>query len=311
MYSVIIPAKNEAKNIKRCIRSVFNCIQDFSLVEIVVVDNGSEDETVDIARREGAKVFSRPDATVASLRNYGVSKANYDLIAFIDADCEATNGWLENARKILQDQSIGVVGDYYLLPGNPSWVEEAFHNSTPRKRREVPYLSGGNIIMRKEVFTDVGGFDEAAITGEDYILCQKVRSAGYKIVADPSVGVIHHGNPKTLLGVFRREVWCGLGMVDLLRYGKFTLPLAWSIANLVLTLAIIINVALKWYALAVCLFMIFLLMPCGASLHRCYRHSTYNDFFKLCAYFMSYGLGRTVSLIRIFQIRLRAKHFIS
>ena len=89
MFSVVIPAKNEAKNIKRCIRSVFNSVQKKAVVEIIVVDNGSTDGTADIAKSEGAIVFIDKRANVSGLRNLGASKASFNFLCFIDADCQA------------------------------------------------------------------------------------------------------------------------------------------------------------------------------------------------------------------------------
>lgn len=299
MYSVIIPAKNEAQNIGRCIRSVFNCVEDRDLVEVIVVDNGSSDDTAEIAKEEGAKVFIKKNVTISALRNFGVQKASYGILGFIDADCEALPRWLENARNILSDNSIGIVGDYYRLPEEPKWIEKAFFSSITRRRREVSYLSGGNMVIRKDNFLNVGGFDERVTTGEDYVLCLKFKSAGFKIIADPSVSVIHHGNPKTLTQLFKKEIWHGLGMFDLYKYGKITLPLIWSLLNIILFLCILMSLILNLVYSIIIIVSIFLLLPGGAVLIRSWRNKSYNQFLLLYIFFVVYGLARTVSILKL------------
>lgn len=306
MYSVIIPAKNESRNIARCIRSVFNSAKDRSSVEVIVIDNGSSDRTVEIAKKEGTRVFVRKDVNISALRNFGVGKASYNIIGFIDADCEALPGWLENARKSLSDNSIGIVGDYYRLPEQPKWIEEAFFSCILRKRREVSYLSGGNMVMRKTTFGLVKGFDEKTITGEDYVLCLKLKSAGLKIIADPNVAVIHHGNPKTLSSLFRREMWCGLGMFDLCRYGKVTLPLIWGFVNILLVLTMIFGVAFSNFNLVLFPFVLFLLLPAGAVLMRWWRNRAFGWQLKLYPVFLVYGLARTASIFLVFIKSLKS-----
>ena len=152
MYSVIIPAKNEAENITRCIRSVFNCVKDRRTVEIIVVDNGSSDNTKEIAEGEGARVFVKEDVNISELRNFGARNASYHILGFIDADCEALPGWLENAKNVLSDLTIGVVGDYCRVPKQSSWLENFYISSNVRTRREVSYLGSANMVIRKEKF---------------------------------------------------------------------------------------------------------------------------------------------------------------
>jgi glycosyltransferase involved in cell wall biosynthesis len=299
MYSIIIPAKNASKDVARTIRSARQSVDRCNLVEVIVVDNGSSDDTREIAKMEGAKVFLNQTTTISGLRNLGVKNASHDIIGFIDADCEALPEWLENARSVLlSDSTIGIVGDYYRLPENANWIETAYFSDVLRARRDVPYLSGGNMVMRKEVFLKIGGFDEKTITGEDYVLCQKVKSAGFRVVSDPSVAVVHHGNSKTLGQLFKREKWYGLGMFDLLRYGKLTLPLVWALLNLIFLGASLLSIVLGRFYLAAVLIILVLLMPAGAAFHRCIRNRGFRYLLPLYPIFVIYGLARSASIVQ-------------
>jgi glycosyltransferase involved in cell wall biosynthesis len=302
-YSVIIPAKNESGNIKRCIQSIYKSIVDKSKVEIYVVDNGSTDNTREIAIQEGAKVILKENANISELRNIGARYAANEIIGFIDADCEACFNWLENAKQILLDDKIGIVGDHYELPPYPGWIEKVLFSNIPRTRREVPYLSGGNMVTRRDTFLKIG-FDESTITGEDYVLCLKMKASGYKILADPDVSVIHHGNAKTLANYFKREVWCGLGMLDLVRYNKITLPFAWSLINILLIFAILLSFLFTKPYLILFLLTIFIILPGCAVTLKAKRSGKFNNLIESYLVYFVYGLARTVSIFKRMKIEI-------
>ena len=79
----------------------------------------------------------------------------------------------------------------------------------PGARREVEWLGAGNVAIRRDVFEEVGGFDERLEACEDVQLCQKVRQAGYRIVAEPGMDNVHHGDPRALTDLFLGELWRG------------------------------------------------------------------------------------------------------
>jgi glycosyltransferase involved in cell wall biosynthesis len=305
MYSVIIPARNESANIARCIRSVVDSAGDHHELEILVVDNGSIDNTREIAEQEGAEVIVDTTANISGLRNIGVRRSAHEIVAFIDADCEACPGWLENAERILQDNSVGIVGDYYRLPPSPGWIETVLFSNIPRYRREVSYLSGGNMVMRRETFLQVNGFDESTITGEDYVLCLRMKNAGYRIMADPDVSVIHHGNARTLSGYFKREVWCGLGMLDLVRYDKITLPFIWSILNSLLLIFILFNLTIGALHQALPFILVLALLPGGAVVLKSMKSGAFDNLFRSYVVYSVYGFARTFSLFKRLKLEMK------
>jgi GT2 family glycosyltransferase len=231
--SVIIPALNEERYIEQCLRSIRGLDYPSSRLEVIVIDNGSIDRTVSIAKDYADKLYILRHARVGALRNYGASEASADILAFLDADCVVRPSWLQWAVRSL---SVGpcVTGAEYEVSENATWVERAWFSQTRRGRHVTTHINGGNLFVHKQLFNKVGGFDVSLVSGEDYEFCQRVRRYG-KIIADSRIRVVHMGNPKTLRQFFRREVWHGLGMLGSAKLNWKDRPLGGTLAFLVLT----------------------------------------------------------------------------
>jgi len=207
--SIIIPAKNVEEIIEKCLTSI-NLLEypkDFS--EVIVVDNGSIDATKSIAQKMGAKVLEKKRGTIASLRNLGASRARGDILAFLDADMVVCSSWLKNAIYHLKDKKIGAVGSMPKVPENATWVEKTWSLIKKRKSlQKVKWISSGNFIMRREVFEEIGGFNENLLTCEDADIGYRLNKK-YNLVNDNAIGVIHLREPKSLIDFFKKEIWHG------------------------------------------------------------------------------------------------------
>ncbi len=101
--------------------------------ECIVVDNGSTDDTVKIAKQKGAKVLTMPDGTISALRNFGAKTAQGDYLAFIDADCAIDTNWLRCALPHFEDPTVGCAGSHPGIPKESTWVQEAWHLQNKRR----------------------------------------------------------------------------------------------------------------------------------------------------------------------------------
>jgi glycosyltransferase involved in cell wall biosynthesis len=207
-FSVVIPAKNEELHIADCLRSIFLINFDEKRYEVLVIDNGSTDRTVEVAQSMGATVFEKPGLTISGLRNFGASKANGKVLAFLDADCTVENDWLSNASKYLELSHIAAFGSAPILPPKTTWVQAAWFHIRVKKNEveDVDWLESMNMFIPKQVFIAVGGFDETLITCEDHELSQRVSQKG-RIVSDQRIRAVHHGEADTLGRFFRKERW--------------------------------------------------------------------------------------------------------
>lgn len=214
-FSVIIPAFNEAEYLERCIRGIRGVREaDRLLGEIVVVDNGSTDGTAGIAERLGAKVVPAPEGTIGGVRNVGAGVAVGHVLAFLDADCIPMEGWLQAAAEGFADPTVCALGAYPEVPeAGATWVQRMWSRLC-RSRGEQPrparWLPSANMLVRREAFVRVGGFDEKLVTCEDSDLSYRLSALG-KVLDVPGCRVLHLREPATLGQFFRKEVWHARG----------------------------------------------------------------------------------------------------
>lgn len=210
--SYVIPAYNEAEHIADVIASIAQHTPHGIRYEIIVIDNGSEDETAEIARSAGATTCVIDDVNVAGLRNVGVSYSKGGILVFLDADVMLTPEWekaFPDVYKTLMKNPLLLTGSRCGLSKSPAMLERVWFE--PLLDLHGKYINTGHLIVTRYLFDLVGGFDEFLVTGEDYAFCVSAAKKGAKVEARPSLKVTHEGYPKTIWSFIRREVWHGLG----------------------------------------------------------------------------------------------------
>jgi GT2 family glycosyltransferase len=224
--SFVVPVRNDAARLATCLRSIVRNSHAPGQIELIVVDNGSTDNSAAVARQFGARVVSVEHGRVSDLRNRGASHAASDVLAFVDADNEIVAGWVYAALACLQLPGVAVAGALYHAPPDGTWVQRSYGHlrGGPRGQHDVDWLGSGNMAVWRQSFEAVGGFDTALETCEDVDFCHRVRASGKRIVSDARLRSVHHGDPSTLREVFSSERWRGR---DNLRV-SFRRPLAWA-----------------------------------------------------------------------------------
>ncbi len=209
--SVVIPARNESSHIGRCIEGIrAQESGEAEISDIVVVDNGSTDGTAEIAESLGVRVIGQATGTVGSLRNRGARETEGDVIAFLDGDCVPGTGWLSAAVSTLRDGGAQAAGSFHQIPEDCGWIGHAYGMiQEGRKEGNANYIPSGNMIISREAFEAVGGFDESLRTNEDVDLCRRLVRNGYGICVNPDIRCMHLGSPQGIGEMIRREVWHG------------------------------------------------------------------------------------------------------
>lgn len=198
LISVIIPAYNAEKTIAETIESVLN--QSFSDFELIVINDGSTDSTVDIVgniKDNRIQVFSYSNAGVSASRNRGMSHASGELIAFLDADDLWTPDKLQKQLKALQNKEKAGVAyswtDYIDESGN--FLHSGDHITVNGDVYEQLLFNnfvanGSNPLIRRSALLDVGEFDPSLTHGEDWDLWLSL-AARYHFVAVPHVHILY------------------------------------------------------------------------------------------------------------------------
>ena len=219
LISIIIPTKDKADVLERCLESIYNKTkgQDY---EIIVVDNNSEEqETFDLftkyEKKGNFRVLKQPiPFNYSRLNNEAVKEAKGDLLLFLNNDVEViTADWLTLMAGEAEREEIGAVGVKLLYPDNTvqhagvvlGILGIAGHMGLGKDRDDNGYMShlavrrnysavtAACMMVRKEVFEQVGGFEEKiAVAFNDIDFCMKVRKEGYRNIFLADVLLYHY-----------------------------------------------------------------------------------------------------------------------
>lgn len=300
--SFIIPALNEACNISRTLESIRQQAVAYSH-QVIVVDNGSIDATVPLAREAGATVLLQPAGTIAAVRNAGAGHAQGRVLIFLDADVSLTDAWRQNLPACLSalDGAAPVVtGSHCSPPDHCGWIERHWFGETAVEQN-VSHLGTGHMLLRRDIFLRLGGFNEDMETGEDYEFCQRARAAGAQILNNPQLRVIHHDFPRSLRQFIRREAWHGRG--DLRSPSGFLQSKVALGATVFLIAHVLLFVGVLARPIAALAGLLLLLLLLAASTWKKYRHAPWRSRLINGGLFYAYYLGRSASFLFVAQKR--------
>jgi GT2 family glycosyltransferase len=211
--SIIIPVHNKAEFTFQALRALMREI-DFGDTEIIIVNNASTDETKQVLAYLGdliRVINNQANLGFVDACNQGAAAARGRYLVFLNNDTIILPDWLEHLLTTIEgDDTVGAVGSMLLYPdwriqeaGAIVWRDgAAFHygwGKSPEDRRfnfarEVDYCSGASLLVRKDLFDRLGGFDRRYSPAyyEDTDLCFGVRALGYKVVYQPASRLIHY-----------------------------------------------------------------------------------------------------------------------
>jgi glycosyltransferase involved in cell wall biosynthesis len=194
---VIVPARNAAGKVGRLIAAMEGQTASRELFELVIVDDCSSDETAAAVRASGVTTLielpARGGAYVA--RNRGIEGARGEILAFTDADCQPAPDWIECGLRSLQSSGADLIAGRFDVPlgERPSIAElvdfASFYDQEDFVSRGV--AATGNLWIRRNVISDIGGFDESLMSGGDMDLTGRAVGAGYRLEYDGAVVVTH------------------------------------------------------------------------------------------------------------------------
>lgn len=214
--SVIMPVRDKKSYLVECLESVLPAVQAYPSAELIAVDNGSTDGTLEyLTARSGAGqllLLQSGASTVSAVRNLGVSRARGEIVCFIDSDCTVPSDYLARVVDVMAATGAEAVGHKVSFP-NRSWIERCWHNlHFIVEEGRARWLPGACFSVTAKAFQRVGGFREDLISGEDIELAARLTRAGSLVWSSPQLVISHLDNPRTLRAFYRKEVWRGLGV---------------------------------------------------------------------------------------------------
>lgn len=197
--SIIIPVKEVNNYIRQAMTHYASL--DYDDYEILIFPDHPSDECF-----PKSKIIPSGEVGPADKRDMALQHAQGELFAFIDDDAYPRVDWLKNAVKYFDRSDVGAVGGPAVTaPDDDIWqqasgkVYESFlcsggyvYRYLPRKEREVDDLPSVNLIVRRDVFEKIGGYDSNYYPGEDTKLCLDIVESGMKIIYSPDILVYHH-----------------------------------------------------------------------------------------------------------------------
>src|SRR5207302_298519 len=186
--SIVVPARNAAADLYSCLNSP-GVKQAKAVYEIVVVDNASTDSTAEIATSLGFRVVTASRPCPAAARNAGIAGTASEYIAFLDADCFASSGWITALLQGICENKLDACGGAINWVGGTPARRRFYNASYPRnvdlQFGRYPYVLTANAIFRRAALCDVGGFDASLRWCEDVDLGSRLSRAGYRIGSCP------------------------------------------------------------------------------------------------------------------------------
>jgi len=204
--SVIVPVYNAAKTLRRCLKSVLDL--DYPDFEVIVANDASTDSSASLVSSLRCKlVVLDKNSGPGIARNRGVESASGEILAFVDADCEAPRDWLKKIAENFKNHNIGAISGGYSESASRGTVALFQFYDTGFRQRNVPqYINScitANFASRKKAFEEIGGFPAKRINEDmEFGL---MLSRKHKILWDKDNGVLHHFN-NSLAGYFTEQI---------------------------------------------------------------------------------------------------------
>jgi GT2 family glycosyltransferase len=195
--SVVICSFNGSRTIRDTLEGLNRL--EYPCFEVIVVDDGSTDNTAQIASGLGARVISVPNGGLSRARNIGLEAARGEIIAYIDDDAYPDPHWLQYLAAAFMDTEHVGIGGPNIPPEGDGPIAECVANAPGGPvhvlvtDQEAEHIPGCNMAFRKEALLAIGGFDPRfRIAGDDVDVCWRLQDRGWSIGYCPGAVVWHH-----------------------------------------------------------------------------------------------------------------------
>jgi len=195
--SVVVPALNSEKTIERCIISLLKQQYPKNKYEIIIVDNGSKDSTLDILRKfeKGIIILKEPRKGAYKARNMGLKHAKGKIIVFTDSDCIADRKWIFHISKAFENKDLKLVGGAIKAFNTNNtllkYCNEYSHMQKSFLVSNVPSFAAANMAFNKKALKQPITFNESLERGADTEFCSRIIKNNNEICYEPKALVRH------------------------------------------------------------------------------------------------------------------------
>ncbi len=195
--SVLVCSHNGAATLGECLEGLGRV--EYPDFEVIVVDDGSKDNTAKIAQQYGFRLIQTENRGLSSARNTGMETATGEILAYIDDDTVPDPHWLIYLARAFKTSDHVAIGGPNIGPEGDGWIADCVDRSPGNpvhillSDREAEHLPGCNLAIRKSALKAVGGFDPSfRIAGDDVDVCWRLREKGGSLGFAPGAMVWHH-----------------------------------------------------------------------------------------------------------------------
>ena len=195
--SVIVCTYNGSRTLRECLNRLQKLI--YPDYEIIVVDDGSRDNSAAIAREFGVRLVSTLNCGLSAARNTGLAAATGEIVVYIDDDAYPDADWLTYLAATFRTTHHAAVGGPNIAPPGDGSIAECVVNAPGGpvhvllSDTEAEHIPGCNMAFRKSRLEAIGGFDTQFLTaGDDVDVCWRIQQRGWTIGFSPAAVVWHH-----------------------------------------------------------------------------------------------------------------------
>ena len=210
--SVVVCACNGGDTLRWCLEGMDGL--DYPDYEVIVVDDGSSDDTAAIARECGYPAISTPNRGLSSARNTGLEKANGEIVAYIDCDARPDRDWLRYLAAAFRATDHAGIGGPNLPPPD-GWIADCVANAPGGpvhvllSDREAEHIPGCNMAFRRQRLLEVGGFDPRfRAAGDDVDICWRLQEQG-ETLGFSAGAVVWHRARDSVRAYWRQQIGYG------------------------------------------------------------------------------------------------------
>ena len=217
--SIIVPVYNDREHIELLLDSLSGQDYPKDLLEIIVIDNNSTDNSRQIARRFPVTLLEENEIQSSyAARNKGIRNAKGQILVFIDSDCIADKMWLRKGVSKLLTERADLVGGQVKFTFSKKQTAAEYYDALTNLALESKVNRGGaatcDLFVKAEVFERIGLFPDNVKSGGDIQWTQKATKSGYSLVY-ASEAVVYH--PARMLGELLKKLYrVGIGMGQIL-----------------------------------------------------------------------------------------------